>query len=158
MGSHWSNLAKGEFPLTVGRGCPSNLLPGWKRIQGWAPHGEGTSPLSICPGHWPWAPRCQRGGRSSPGCPQGGFGPRGFAFLCEPRLEGWWCGNKSGTMGRVSMRSPNPVTLGADTSWGVGMDWGLGLPQVPWEWGVWCEPQLSGLARAGDADQRAMLT
>lgn len=36
MGSLWSNLPKGEM-LPVGRGCPSN--------------GEGTSPLSICPGH-----------------------------------------------------------------------------------------------------------
>lgn len=43
MGSHWSKLSRGEL-LHVGRGCPSSLPPGWRKIQGWAPTERGHHP------------------------------------------------------------------------------------------------------------------
>lgn len=68
-----------------------------------------------------------------------------FAFPREPQLGSCYCRSKSGTVGRVSMMNPKPMTLKADKSLREGRDLGLGegLPQVtPGRWGVWCEPQI----------------
>ncbi|KAI1232263.1 hypothetical protein IHE44_0006706 [Lamprotornis superbus] len=66
-----------------GEGLPQQSAARLGENPGLGTHGEGTSALSTCPGHQ----GASWGGHSSPGCPPGGFGPRGFAFLCEPKLE-----------------------------------------------------------------------